>query len=108
MGTREGLQGMIENNAKSKGKKVDAKKVDMGIIAFIILSVWGVAYLNVSVMGMIEAMVAPILAMILFILPVYATKKVPAMRKYDSKINLFTLVMGVIAILGFITAEFFL
>lgn len=108
MGTREGLQGMIVNKAKREGKQVDMKKVDMGIIAFIILSVWAVAYMNVSVMGMIEALVAPILAMILFILPVYATKKVPSMRKYDAKINLFTLVMGIIAILGFITAEFFI
>ena len=108
MGTREGLQGMIVNKAKREGKEVNMKKVDMGIIAFIILSVWAVAYMNVSVMGMIEALVAPILAMILFILPVIATKKVPAMRKYDAKINLFTLVMGIIAILGFITAEFFI
>lgn len=108
MGTREGLQGMVQNNAKAKGKTVNTKALDMGITAFITLSVWAVAYMNISVMGMIEAMVAPILAMILFILPVYATKKVPAMRKYDSKINLFTLAMGIIAILGFITAEFFL
>lgn len=105
MGTREGLQGMIVNRAKAKGKAVNLKALDKGIIVFITLSVWAVAYANVSVMGLIESLVAPILAMILFILPVIAVKKVPAMRKYESKANLFTLVMGIIAITGFITSQ---
>ncbi|WP_281648709.1 aromatic amino acid transport family protein [Parendozoicomonas sp. Alg238-R29] len=105
MGTREGLQGMIVNKAKREGREVNMKLVDKGIIAFITLTVWAVAYANVSVMGMIESLVAPILAMILFILPVFAVKRVPAMRKYDSAINIFTLVMGVIAITGFIASQ---
>ena len=105
MGTREGLQGMMVNRAKAQGKKVNTQAADRFIIAFITLSLWAVAYANISVMGMIEAMVAPILAMILFILPVLAIKKVPSMRKYESKVNLFTLVMGIIAITGFITSQ---
>ncbi len=105
MGTREGLQGMIVNRAKAKGKQVNLKAIDKGIIVFITLSVWAVAYANVSVMGMIESLVAPILAMILFILPVYATHKVPSMAQYRSKANIFTVVMGLIAITGFITSQ---
>ncbi|WP_257285095.1 hypothetical protein [Endozoicomonas sp. SESOKO1] len=101
MGTREGLRGMIVNRARAQGKQVNMKAIDKGIIAFITLSVWAVAYANVSVMGMIESLVAPILAMILFILPVFATHKVPAMAKYRSKANIFTIVMGLIAITGF-------
>lgn len=105
MGTREGLQGMMINRAKAQGKKVNTKMVDRAIIVFITLTLWAVAYANVSVMGMIESMVAPILAMILFILPVLAVKKVPAMKKYESGVNIFTLVMGIIAITGFITSQ---
>nr|MDT0253577.1 HAAAP family serine/threonine permease [Endozoicomonas sp.] len=105
MGTREGLKGMIVNQAKAKGKTVNLKAIDKGIIVFITLSVWAVAYANVSVMGMIESLVAPILAMILFILPVYATHKVPAMAQYRSKANIFTVIMGIIAITGFITSQ---
>ena len=105
MGTREGLQGMIVNKAKREGKTVNMKAVDRGIIAFITLTVWAVAYANVSVMGMIESLVAPILAMILFIMPVYAIKRVESMRKYDSAVNIFTVVMGVIAITGFIASQ---
>ncbi len=105
MGTREGLQGMMVNRAKAQGKTVNTKTVDRAIIVFITLSLWAVAYANVSVMGMIESMVAPILAMILFILPVLAVKKVPSMKKYESKVNVFTLIMGIIAITGFITSQ---
>ena len=105
MGTREGLQGMIVNKARREGREVNMKAVDKGIIAFITLSVWAVAYANVSVMGMIESCVAPIIAGILFIMPVYATKRVASMRKYESAVNIFTFVMGTIAITGFIASQ---
>ena len=105
MGTREGLQGMIVNRARAAGKQVNMQTVDKGIIVFITLTVWAVAYANVSVMGMIESLVAPILAVILFILPVYATRVVPAMNKYRSKADMFTVIMGLIAITGFITSQ---
>ena len=105
MGTREGLQGMIVNRAKAAGKQVNMQAVDKGIIVFITLTVWAVAYANVSVMGMIESLVAPILAVILFILPVYATRVVPSMNRYRSKADMFTVAMGLIAITGFITSQ---
>ena len=105
MGTREGLQGIIVNRARAAGKQVNMQAVDKGIIVFITLTVWAVAYANVSVMGMIESLVAPILAIILFILPVYATRVVPSMNKYRSKADIFTVVMGLIAITGFITSQ---
>ena len=105
MGTREGLQGMIVNRARAAGKQVNMQTVDKGSIVFITLTVWAVAYANVSVMGMIESLVAPILAVILFILPVYATRVVPAMNKYRSKADMFTVIMGLIAITGFITSQ---
>lgn len=105
MGTREGLQGIIVNRTRAAGKQVNMQAVDKGIIVFITLTVWAVAYANVSVMGMIESLVAPILAIILFILPVYATRVVPSMNKYRSKADIFTVVMGLIAITGFITSQ---
>ena len=96
---------MIVNRARAAGKQVNMQTVDKGIIVFITLTVWAVAYANVSVMGMIESLVAPILAVILFILPVYATRVVPAMNKYRSKADMFTVIMGLIAITGFITSQ---
>lgn len=41
----------------------------------------------------------PIIAMLLFLMPMYAIRKVPAMRKYSGHIsNVFVVVMGLIAI----------
>jgi len=62
--------------------------------------VWWVADANWSVIGMIEDIVSPILAIILFIMPVVATRTVPAMAKYRSAADIFTLVAGLIAIGG--------
>ena len=48
---------------------------------------------------MIETLGGPIIAMILFLMPMYAIQKVPAMRKYSGHIsNVFVVVMGLIAI----------
>ena len=105
MGTREGLNGLLTRNIEAKGQKVNQKALDRGIMIFITLSVWLVAYLDVSVMGLIEAIVSPVIAGILFILPVYAVKRIPSMKKYESRANLFTLLMGTIAITGFIASQ---
>ncbi|MGI9281318.1 MAG: amino acid permease [Endozoicomonas sp.] len=105
MGTREGLNGLVNMQLKKKAMPVNQKIVDRGIMVFITLIVWLTAYLDISVMGIIEAIVSPIIAGILFILPVYAVKRVPAMKKYQSGSNLFVLVMGIIAITGFIVSQ---
>ncbi|MGL4716696.1 MAG: serine/threonine transporter [Aeromonas sp.] len=99
LGAREGLKGMIVQNMRKSGKEPNAKKVEMFIIAFFILTLWGTAIANPSILGMIESLGGPIIATILFIMPMYAIKRVPAMAKYQGQIsNLFVTVMGLIAI----------
>lgn len=50
---------------------------------------------------MIETLGGPIIAMLLFLMPMYAIHKVPAMRKYSGQIsNVFVVLMGLIAISG--------
>ena len=71
----------------------------MFIIAFFILTLWGTAIANPSILGMIESLGGPIIATILFIMPMYAIKRVPAMAKYQGHIsNVFVATMGMIAI----------
>ncbi|MFB2864709.1 serine/threonine transporter [Aeromonas sp. MdU4] len=99
LGAREGLKGMIVQNMRKSGKEPNAKKVEMFIIAFFILTLWGTAIANPSILGMIESLGGPIIATILFIMPMYAIKRVPAMAKYQGHIsNAFVTVMGLIAI----------
>lgn len=99
LGAREGLNGLIIKQMRSQGKTVDIKKVDMFTVCFVIITCWIVATINPSILGMIESLGGPVIAIILFIMPMYAIKHVPAMQKYQGKIsNVFVTVMGSIAI----------
>ena len=52
---------------------------------------------------MIETLGGPIIAMILFIMPMYAIRRVPAMRKFQGRAsNVFVTVMGLITIASLI------
>ena len=53
---------------------------------------------NPSALHIIETISGPLIATILFILPMYAVRAVPAMRKYRAASNVFVLVMGLIAL----------
>lgn len=60
---------------------------------------WIVAALNPSILGMIESLGGPILAIILFLMPMYAIHKLPILAKYRGKTsNVFIVIMGLIAI----------
>ncbi len=64
-----------------------------------LITTWTVATLNPSILGMIENLGGPIIAMLLFIMPMYAIKKVPAMKKYSGAIsNVFVTIIGLMSI----------
>jgi serine transporter len=99
LGAREGLKGLIVQQLRSSGKEANHKLIDMIIIGFFIITLWVVAVVNPSILGMIESLGGPIIATILFIMPMYAIKRVPAMAKYQGQIsNVFVTAMGLIAI----------
>lgn len=96
MGAREGLEGLY---VKMKGESVNRKKLNYATALFFLLTLWGVAIINPSILGLIESLGGPIIAMILFIMPMYAIRKVPAMKRYQGRFsNVFVTIMGLIAI----------
>ena len=96
LGAREGLEGLY---LKMKGESVNRKKLNYGTAVFFLLTLWGVAIINPSILGLIESLGGPIIAMILFIMPMYAIRNVPAMKRYQGRFsNVFVTVMGLIAI----------
>ncbi|WIF57434.1 HAAAP family serine/threonine permease [Atlantibacter hermannii] len=99
LGAREGFNGMVIKSLRGKGKSIDINKLNRITALFMLVTTWIVATLNPSILGMIETLGGPIIAMILFLMPMYAIQKVPAMRKYSGHIsNVFVVVMGLIAI----------
>ncbi|MFZ7173511.1 serine/threonine transporter [[Pasteurella] aerogenes] len=98
LGAKEGLEGLYHKTI-GQGKTINRKKLNYGSALFFLLTLWGVAIINPSILGLIESLGGPIIAAILFIMPMYAIRKVPSMQRYQGKIsNIFVTVMGLIAI----------
>ncbi|ROV58195.1 septum formation protein [Vibrio ponticus] len=95
LGAHEGLVGLIKSRSATP-----VSKIEKGSLIFIVITTWIVAIVNPSILGMIETMGAPMIAAILFILPVFAMHKVPAMAKYKTSapVQLFTVICGLAAI----------
>lgn len=100
LGAREGFNGIVNKAMiNTSGKTIQHKTLNRITSLFMLLSAWLVATLNPSILNIIESLGGPVIAMILFIMPMYAIKKVPAMRKYAGKpSNIFVIVTGSIAI----------
>ena len=81
------------------GRRPAAKSLDRMTAAFMLVVCWLVATLNPSILGMIETLGGPIIASILFLMPMYAIRKVPAMAKYRGQAsNVFVTAVGLVAI----------
>ena len=75
------------------------KKFQKISAAFFMITLWIVAILNPSILGFIESLSGPVIAMILFIMPMYAIRHVPALQRFrGAPSNVFVVVMGSIAI----------
>ncbi|OAM24126.1 serine transporter [Eikenella corrodens] len=101
MGAREGLEGLFIKLKRDSGSDVaiNHKKLNLYSALFFLITLWVVAIINPSILGLIESLGGPIIAMILFIMPMYAIRKVPAMKRFQGKFsNIFVVVMGLIAI----------
>ncbi|MDF0731832.1 serine/threonine transporter [Pseudomonas entomophila] len=95
IGASEGLKGII---AKA-GLRPGAKALDRTVAGLMLVVCWAVATLNPSILGMIESLGGPILAVLLFLMPMYAIRRVPSMRKYGGALsNVFVVVIGLVAL----------
>lgn len=99
LGAREGLNGLISQHLRGQGKPVDDKAINRFSALFMVAAVWIAATLNPSILGMIESLCGPIIAALLFIMPMYAIRKVPAMRRYAGQPgNVVVIFIGSVAI----------
>ena len=95
IGASEGLKGLVIKT----GRRPAPRTLDRLTAAFMLLVCWLVATLNPSILGMIETLGGPVIAALLFLMPMYAIHKVPAMRRYAGKAsNVFVTVVGLVAI----------
>lgn len=97
-GAREGLNGLI---TKISGKAVT--KNNFFTTSFMYITMIIVAFYNPSILGFIEDLGGPVIAIILFLMPVYAIYKIPELRTYKNGVACyFVAIMGIITILSVI------
>lgn len=98
LGAREGFNGLVMKSLP-QGKKVQATGLNPVTDIFMLITTWIVATLNPSILGMIETLGGPVIAILLYLMPMYAIRKIPAMRQYSGYLsNVFVVIMGLSAI----------
>ncbi|WP_294927690.1 aromatic amino acid transport family protein [uncultured Paracoccus sp.] len=96
LGAAEGLKGILRGRT---GRVAAGPGLDRMIAVFIFLTTWGVAVVNPSILGMIETLSGPVIAAILYLMPMYAIGKVPALAQYRGALsNVFVTVSGLVAV----------
>lgn len=99
-GAREGFEGLIN---QFREQPISSKAFQKGSAIFFMVTLWIVAILNPSVLNLIESLSGPVIAMILFIMPMYAIHKIPALQRFrGAPSNVFVVVMGSVAISGIV------
>jgi serine transporter len=84
---------------REKGKTISTPKLERYTAIFMLITTWLVATINPNTLGVIETLGGPVIAVLLFLMPMYAIHKVPAMRKYSGVAsNVFVVLIGLIAI----------
>ncbi|MGY4676776.1 serine/threonine transporter [Pasteurella sp. P03HT] len=97
LGAKEGLIGLF--SILTNKNTPDVKKLNYSAALFFMLTLWLVAMINPSILGLIESFGGPIIAAILFIMPMYAIQNVASMQRYRGHLsNIFVTVMGLFAI----------
>ena len=99
LGAKEGLNGILTKSLKATGKTPNCRVIQRVIELFMISTCWIVATINPNILKMIETLGGPVIALLLFIMPMYAIARVPAMKKYQNHLsNIFVSIMGIISI----------
>lgn len=98
LGARESFNGLV-----TKQTKLTAKVADKLGVAVMFVAIWFCAVKNPSILDMMDKLSGPIIAMILFIMPMIAVYKVPALSKYRNRLStLFILAIGSLAVCALI------
>ena len=105
LGTLEGLQGIVIQQwlKRNSHYPLNPKALRKGSVLFVIMTCLIAGYANWSVTGMVEMVVVPVLATILYLMPVYAFYRVERLRKFRSPLfDLFSVCVGIVAITAFL------
>ncbi|KJG06041.1 serine/threonine protein kinase [Photobacterium kishitanii] len=94
MGARESFNGLV-----AKQTSLSIKTIDKIGVVLMFVCIWFAAVINPSILGMMEAFSGPVIAMILFLMPMLAVYHIESLKIYRGKISTyFILLMGCLAV----------
>ncbi|MCL2123255.1 MAG: amino acid permease [Desulfovibrionaceae bacterium] len=100
-GTREGLYGIVTDlmawKNPDKRAKLNHKKIDLTLTGVLFVMLWFLAVYNPPILSVIGTISSPVIAVYLYLMPVFLMRKVPRLYIYRSPLG------GVIFIAGLIT-----
>ena len=108
LGVIELMNGLLSQGFQSfrPGKVVSAGHVHRVSLFIVALSCWVAGVGNWSILGIMEAVVAPMMAIILFFLPIAGLYRVKQLQQYRKPFwDLFALGVGTLVIVGFVISQ---
>ena len=107
LGASEGAAGIVRSVLPARVPPPNDRVLRLSIAAFIFLTTWWVAVLNPGILDLIESLAGPVIAAILYLMPMYAVHRVPALARYRGRLsNVFVTVAGLVAISGILFSLF--
>ncbi|BAG14218.1 amino acid permease [Candidatus Endomicrobiellum trichonymphae] len=104
-GTREGLNGIIVQiiTWKNPARKstLDLEKMRNVSTAVLFAIIWFLSVSNLSILFVLGALSAPIVAIYAYLMPVMMMKRIPRLLIYRSKLAAFIFVMGIFTLVGY-------
>ena len=83
----------------TKDRELNQKYIRYGVIGFVVLTAWIAAIVNPSVLSLIQSLYGTIIAMVLYLLPMYAIHKVEVLKPYRGLAsNIFVTIAGIVAV----------
>ncbi|WP_116115387.1 aromatic amino acid transport family protein [Austwickia chelonae] len=103
LGAAEGAVGIVRF-FDPKGERFAEGPLNKAIALFIFLTTWAVAVVNPSILTLIDTLSGPVIAIVLYLMPMYAVYKVEALAPYRGRLsNVFVIVAGLVAVGGILT-----
>ncbi|WP_229667059.1 HAAAP family serine/threonine permease [Micrococcus flavus] len=103
LGTAEGAAGIVRSTVDPDGTRISDRVLRLGTAAFIFVTTWLVAIANPGVLGLIETVAGPVIAIILYLMPMYAIRRLPALAPYRGALsNVFVTIAGLVAVSGIV------
>lgn len=101
-GAYEGLCGIVRKIIKLTGNEnPNIHSVKIFSTMFMYITIMLIAYINPSILDFIESLGGPIIAMILFIMPIFAFYTVAKLKKYQNiYLDIFVLLTGLLTIIS--------